>query len=101
MEMNQGTKGNSGSDDFYYTNALGLVGWLIAMLLLVIVALILDSHIPQERKIPEQPAFERAADQAVFQRLLAKHGLQHDVSLIYEDHLGRYFIRDGQRCPFK
>lgn len=101
MEQNHGTKENSDNDDFYYTNALGLVGWLIALLLLVIAALALDGLFPPERQIHGQPAFERAAEKAVFQRLLAKHGLQYDVSVIYEDALGRYFVRGGKRCAFK
>lgn len=81
------------------TNTIGWCLMIIALLLFVICALALTP--PPEREIHGQPAFERAAEKAIFQRLLAKHGLQYDVSIIYEDHLGKYFIRDGKRCPFK
>jgi len=74
---------------------------LAAIILLLAVIFSLATSKPPERQIHGQPAFERAAEKAVFQRLLAKHGLQYDVSIIYVDHLGSYFIRDGQRCAFR
>ena len=80
-------------------NVIGWMQLIIASLLFLICAIALSP--PPERQIHGQPAFERAAEKAVFLRLLAKHGLQYDVSIIYEDHLGKYFIRDGRRCAFK
>ena len=101
MEHNHGTTNNPGDDGASATFFFGLVLGAAALLALLIVALVLSSHFPPERQIHGQPAFERAAEKAVFSRLLAKHGLQYDVSIIYEDHLGKYFIRGGKRCNFK
>jgi hypothetical protein len=39
-------------------------------------------------------------EKAEFCKVLKKHGLL-EASVIYEDVLGWYFIRDGKRCPFK
>lgn len=39
-------------------------------------------------------------EKAEFYKLLTKHGLL-EASVVYEDVLGWYFIRDGRRCPFK
>jgi len=81
------------------TAAIGYCLAVIVLLLMVIFVLVLTK--PAKRQIQGQPAFERATDKAVFQRLLAKHGLKHEISIIYEDHLGRYFIRGGKRCAFR
>lgn len=50
---------------------------------------------------PDRPSFKSEADRQEHFRLLRKHGLEHQVAIIYEDHLGRYFIRGNQRCAFK
>jgi hypothetical protein len=74
---------------------------LMVIILLVIMIFYLILTLPPAPQIPEQPELKGAAEKVEFQRLLAKHGLQYDVSIVYEDHLGRYFIRDGRRCAFK
>lgn len=55
----------------------------------------------QPLEVPPRTVFASTAEELQFKRLLAKHGLNHDVSIIYEDHLGKYFIRDGRRCAFR
>ena len=49
---------------------------------------------------PEWPAIKTDAEKQEFNALLKHHGLNHDVTIIYEDHLGKYFIRNGKRCAF-
>jgi len=59
-------------------------------------------YVPPPGPGPDSPpAFRDALEEREFKRLLKKHGLEHDVNIIYEDHLGRYFIRNGKRCAFK
>lgn len=45
--------------------------------------------------------FKNETERQEFKRLLKKHGLEHHVSVVYHDHLGRYYIRDGKRCAFQ
>ena len=49
----------------------------------------------------DRTAFETDAEEIEFNRLLNKHGLQYDVSVIFEGRRGDYFFRNGQRCSFK
>jgi hypothetical protein len=46
-------------------------------------------------------AFLDAGDRARFRMLLHKHGLMHDVSIVYDWDKGKpYFYRNGRRCSF-
>ena len=83
------------------------LGRIIRLLALIVLGVMLGYawHIFQEQASPVKPypnreAFRSEAEQKEFNRLLRKHGLQREVSIIYEDHLGQYFIRKNQRCAF-
>jgi len=45
--------------------------------------------------------FQDYGERLEFKRLLRKHGLDKDVSVVWKDQGGWYFERNGQRCPFK
>jgi hypothetical protein len=45
-------------------------------------------------------AFRNDQERREHHAKLAYHGLAHDVTMIYGDRLGEYFIRDGKRCAF-
>jgi len=45
--------------------------------------------------------FETYGEKVEFKKLLRKHGLDRDVSVVCNDGNGWYFMRDGRRCEFK
>jgi hypothetical protein len=59
------------------------------------------NQVPPDRDLPDRPSFKSEVERQEFYRLLRKHGLQHEVVLIHEDRLGKYFIRGNKRCAFK
>ena len=58
-------------------------------------------HETGKLEITARTGFDSEEERAEHLRLLRKHGLQYDVAFIYEDRIGKYFIRDGKRCAFK
>lgn len=66
------------------------------------IALGYDWRIWQERPaIADSRTFQTEGERREHYRLLKKHGLDGDISIIYSDPLGHYYIRDGKRCAFK
>lgn len=82
-------------------------GFLYYLAAVIVLLLVFALGWCSRRALPEAPApetrqvFISVAAEREYKRLLAKHGLNHNVSIIYEDHLGKYFIRDGERCAFR
>lgn len=45
--------------------------------------------------------FKTAGEKAEFMRLLKKHGLHRQVSVVCDWPEAPYFVRDGRRCAFR
>ncbi len=82
-----------------------IAGIITAAIVYAIVVLLVFAWLQANSPDPateERPAvFRTVAEGMRHKRLLAKQGLAHDVAVILEDPLGRYFIRDGRRCAFR
>jgi hypothetical protein len=81
----------------------GALRYLVAVgVLLIVFGLGWCARAPIVNPTPiEHTAFVSASAEREYKQLLKKHGLDRDVSIIYEDHLGQYFIRNARRCTFR
>jgi len=50
---------------------------------------------------PPRAPFSTEAEAGEHKRLLEKHGLEREISVILEDPLGQYYIRNGRRYKFQ
>ncbi len=74
---------------------------LIATLMVGVACGYVGSHFVDAAPISDRPTSLSPEERQEHYRLLRKHGLLHDVAIIYEDQLGRYYIRGGRRIKFQ
>lgn len=73
----------------------------IALIILLAASFLSFRSILNYRATYRTNAFSTESEGARFRFLLHKHGLDHDISVIYDWDTDRpYFYRDGRRCAF-
>ena len=83
-------------------NDLARGGWLVIVIIIALTCLFTwCSSRTSAPQVDERPVFQTVSARQDYYRLLNKHGLAHDVAVVFQDPLGKYFIRNGKRCPFK
>lgn len=80
--------------------------WILAAVAFCVLSYLLIMEFIQIRTEAYRPLdLERhvmpAPEKAQFRKLLIKHGLQHQVTIIEDWPKKPWFMRDGKRCSFR